>query len=121
MRQLATSRGERETRWLEISPVGDDQPVRLPLLVARGHEDGPTIVVLGGVHGVDQSLAAPIAGFPRLCVNQLDRVSPGDLLGVIEDAAGEPLAEVRAPSAGVVMVRRESPPVQPGDIAFLLT
>lgn len=76
---------------------------------------------LVGDGDVDQSLAAPVAGSLRPCVDLLARVAAGDLLGVIEDPTGEPLAELRAPVAGIVMLRRESPPVQPGDIAFLLT
>ena len=43
--------GERATGHLEATalPTGGDE--RLPVIVARGEEDGPTLWVTGGVHG----------------------------------------------------------------------
>jgi predicted deacylase len=70
---------------------------------------------------VDQSLAVPAGGFLTPRVELLDRVAAGDLLGTVEDARGEVVAEMRAPVDGVVILRRESPAVDAGDIAFLLT
>jgi predicted deacylase len=70
---------------------------------------------------VDQSLAVPVDGFLTTRVQLLDRVAAGDLLGTVEDARGEVIAEMRAPVDGVVILRRESPAVNAGDIAFLLT
>jgi predicted deacylase len=70
---------------------------------------------------VDQSLAVPVGGFLTPRVQLLDRVGAGDLLGTVEDARGEVIAEMRAPVDGIVILRRESPAVNAGDIAFLLT
>jgi predicted deacylase len=63
----------------------------------------------------------PVSGFLSPLVELLDEVAAGDLLGVIEDLAGEVIGEIRAPSAGIVILRRNSPPVTSGEIAFLLT
>ncbi len=76
---------------------------------------------LSGEGDVDKSLAVPVSGFLSPRVDLLDEVQAGDLLGVIEDLAGDVLAEIRAPSAGTVVLRRNSPPVTSGEIAFLLT
>lgn len=76
---------------------------------------------LSGEGDVDKSLAAPVSGFLSPRVELLDEVAAGDLLGVIEDLAGEVIAEIRSPTAGTVILRRNSPPVLSGDIAFLLT
>ncbi|HET8523170.1 MAG TPA: succinylglutamate desuccinylase/aspartoacylase family protein [Thermomicrobiales bacterium] len=74
-----------------------------------------------GEGDVDQSLAVPVSGFLTPRVKLLDRVAAGDVLGTVEDAQGEVIAEMRAPVDGVVILRRESPASTAGDIAFLLT
>ncbi len=94
-------------RYLGILP--GDAPVTEPLRELAG--DGDT----------DKSLSAPVGGFLRSCVDLLDEVEEGDLLGVIEDLAGVTIAEIRAPSRGTVIVHRFSPSVNAGDNAFLLT
>jgi predicted deacylase len=84
----------------------------------------PTLPIereLVGEGDIDKSLAAPVSGFLVPHVELLDAVRTGDLLGVIEDLYGDPLAEIRAPEAGIVVLRRNTPVVTAGDIAFLLT
>jgi predicted deacylase len=76
---------------------------------------------LSGEGDVDKSLIAPASGFLVPKVELLDQVKPDDLLGVVEDLAGNPLAEIRSPAAGLVILRRNTPVVAAGDIAFLLT
>jgi predicted deacylase len=76
---------------------------------------------LFGEGDIDRSLVAPVSGFLSPRVELLDAVEAGDLLGVVEDPAGESLAEIRAPAAGIVVLRRNCPPVTAGEIAFLLT
>jgi predicted deacylase len=76
---------------------------------------------LFGEGDIDKSLAAPVSGFLVPRVELLDAVEAGDILGVVEDLAGEALAEIRAPAAGIVVLRRNSPVVASGEIAFLLT
>jgi predicted deacylase len=74
-----------------------------------------------GEGDIDKSLAAPASGFLVPSVELLDAVQEGDLFGVIEDLSAEPLAEIRAPEAGTVVLRRNTPTVIAGETAFLLT
>lgn len=76
---------------------------------------------LVGEGDVDRSLTAPIDGLLINAANLLQNVRQGDLLGTICDLAGEPLAEIRAPSSGVLMLRREAASVHAGDLLYLLT
>lgn len=76
---------------------------------------------LSGDGNIDGSLTAPVSGFLTWNVDLLDQVAAGDLLGTVEDPAGETLAEIRAPTAGVVALRRNSPSVTAGDLVFLVT
>lgn len=41
----------KTTTWLEVTARADGGDWRLPLLVVRGQQDGPTLAVLAGVHG----------------------------------------------------------------------
>ena len=43
--------GERATGYLEATALPTGGNERLPVIVARGEEDGPTLWVTGGVHG----------------------------------------------------------------------
>lgn len=43
--------GEKVTGWLSVAPRTDGNWWRLPVLAARGSMPGPTLVVLGAVHG----------------------------------------------------------------------
>jgi predicted deacylase len=76
---------------------------------------------LSGKGDVDLSITAPMAGFLSNRVEPLDEVAAGDLLGIIRDLAGDPIAEIRAPEAGTLVVRRESASVEVGDLLYLLT
>lgn len=44
-------RAEKQSAWLDIAPRADGRNWRLPLLTVIGAEDGPTLLVLAGVHG----------------------------------------------------------------------
>jgi predicted deacylase len=76
---------------------------------------------LAGEGDVDRSLAAPVDGFLVNAAELLQTIRQGDLLGTICDLAGEPLAEIRAPASGVLMLRREAASVHAGDLLYLLT
>lgn len=41
-------------------------------------------------------------------------VEAGALLGIVRDYFGEPIAELRAPKRGVVLMLRHTPPVNQG-------
>lgn len=43
--------GTKSKGWMAVAPRADGQWWRLPVLAARGAGDGPTLVVLAGVHG----------------------------------------------------------------------
>jgi predicted deacylase len=47
----AVAAGEKLATRLVVPGGGGGDPVKLPLLLARGRRDGPTVTVLGGVHG----------------------------------------------------------------------
>jgi predicted deacylase len=74
-----------------------------------------------GEGDTDKSLTAPVAGFLRPLVELHAPVRRGQVLGVIEDLAGATLAEITAPSSGMLILRRNTPSVVAGDLAFLLT
>jgi predicted deacylase len=76
---------------------------------------------LAGEGDIDESLVAPVAGLLLPHVELLERVRRNALLGVVHGLDGERLGEIRAPSNGIVVLRRETPPVAAGDIVFLLT
>ncbi|HNS52744.1 MAG TPA: succinylglutamate desuccinylase/aspartoacylase family protein [Anaerolineae bacterium] len=48
---LSLQRGQKAAGSLPVAPRGDGTSVILPLLAAVGSEEGPTLVVSGGVHG----------------------------------------------------------------------
>ena len=81
----------------------------------------PVVRELYGEGDIDRSIVAPVSGFLVPSVELLDEVAAGDLLGVVEDHAGACLAQIRAPTAGTVVLRRNSPVVTSGATAFLLT
>lgn len=76
---------------------------------------------IAGEGDTDRSLIAPAAGFLRPLAELCARVRRGDVLGVVEDLGGVQLAEITAPVAGMVILRRNTPSVVAGDLAFLLT
>ncbi len=43
--------GSKEKTWLEFKYPPTGEPIQFPLGVVHGVEDGPTLVVLGGMHG----------------------------------------------------------------------
>ncbi|MDX1527717.1 MAG: succinylglutamate desuccinylase/aspartoacylase family protein, partial [Gammaproteobacteria bacterium] len=43
--------GERRLVWLEITESFAALPVRAPIHVVRGHGEGPTLCLFGGIHG----------------------------------------------------------------------
>ncbi len=63
-------------------------------------------------------LYAPAGGMLRLAVHAGDEVQAGVLLATITDLHGEAIAEMRAPSAGLVAGARTFISVNPGDHVF---
>lgn len=81
----------------------------------------PNLRRLAGEGDTDAAMRTPVSGFLRSEVKLLDLVEAGQLLGVVEDLAGRTLVELRAPSAGTVIMQHMSPPVTAGTTAYLLT
>ncbi len=44
-------RGSSESLYVDVTTSEPGDPLRLPVLIVRGAQEGPTITVLGGVHG----------------------------------------------------------------------
>ena len=63
-------------------------------------------------------LFAPAGGMLRLAVSAGVHVEAGTLLATITDLHGEPVAEMRAPYAGLVAAVRDYVSVNPGDHVF---
>lgn len=45
------NRGTKKTEWLEYKYKNSGEPIRFPVGTIYGKEDGPTLVVVGGMHG----------------------------------------------------------------------
>jgi uncharacterized protein len=75
IRDIAAERGERIQGWLTIgeTPAG---PLRVPLVIINGHEDGPTLCLTAGVHAAEY---APIDAAMRL----LQMIQPNVLRGAV--------------------------------------
>ena len=50
-RPEAVPAGAKEALYLDVAPLPKGDALRLAVLVARGQAEGPTLLVLGGVHG----------------------------------------------------------------------
>lgn len=48
---MAKLTGKKEKGWLEFKYTPTGEPIRFPVGTVHGVEDGPTLVVLGGMHG----------------------------------------------------------------------
>ena len=55
-------RGRKQSAWLDIAGRADGGVWRLPLLTVIGAEDGPTLLVIAGVHGDEYEGIAAIPG-----------------------------------------------------------
>lgn len=66
--------GEKARIWLDVAPRADGGHWRLPILSVAGASDGPTLLVLAGVHGDEYE---GIVAIPRL----FEGIQPGDLRG----------------------------------------
>jgi uncharacterized protein len=75
IRDIGAGRGERAQGWLTIgeTPAG---PLRVPLAIINGHEDGPALCITAGVHAAEY---APIDAAMRL----LQTIQPNALRGAV--------------------------------------
>lgn len=76
----AFPRGEITETWFHIINNGIGEPVRIPILIARGHEDGPILGLTAALHGNELNGIPVIQRlFSELDVSQLR----GTLVGVL--------------------------------------
>ena len=75
IRDIVAERGERVQGWLTIgeTPAG---PLRVPLVIINGRDDGPTLCLTAGVHAAEY---APIDAAMRL----LQMIQPISLRGAV--------------------------------------
>ncbi len=83
-------RGSSESLYVDVTTFEPSDPLRLPVLIVRGAQDGPTIAVLGGVHGDEYEGPHAV----RMLFSSLD---PDSLSGTF---VGVPQANPPAFSAG---------------------
>lgn len=64
---FAAKKGTKERGWLEYKYPQTDEAIKFPVGVIQGVEDGPTLVVLGGMHGSEYcGVEAAIQLFNRI-------------------------------------------------------
>lgn len=107
-------RGEKQSLWLDIAPRADGGNWRLPLLTVIGAEEGPTLLVLAGVHGDEYE---GIAAIPQV----YRAIKPHDLRGrlLMAPICNMPAYEARqraSPIDGLNLAR-----VFPGDADATIT
>ncbi len=84
VRDVAAGRGEKTQGWLTIGETASG-PLRIPLVIINGREDGPILCVTAGVHATEY---APIDAVIRL----LRATEPDRLRGAI---IGVPVTNMR--------------------------
>jgi uncharacterized protein len=84
IRDIAAERGEKRQGWLTIGEAASG-PLRMPLVLIHGREDGPTLCVTAGVHATEY---APIDAVMRL----LRMLDPERLRGTV---IGVPVVNMR--------------------------
>lgn len=84
IRDVAAARGEKTQGWLTIGETASG-PLRMPLVIVNGREDGPILCVTAGVHATEY---APIDAVMRL----LRVLEPDRLRGAV---IGVPIANMR--------------------------
>jgi N2-acetyl-L-2,4-diaminobutanoate deacetylase len=78
-------------------------------------------ILLRGGGNLDFAIPADAAGYLLSAVELLDVVDSGDILGTVHDVYGSPVQEIRAPHGGKVVMRRETPMIFIGEMAYALT
>jgi predicted deacylase len=73
-----------------------------------------------GDGNTDAGITAPVGGYFTTLVSVGDQVEVGDLLGEILDLNAMPVAQIRAPQAGVMMLVRRLAPVNVNDTLAII-
>ncbi len=91
----------------------------LKIIPGTLYNTAPEVHLLGD-GDLDHAVFAETAGFFAARVRLLDQVDQHQVIGLIRDMFGETLAEVRAPSRGVVAMLRANPVISRGNSVCLL-
>jgi predicted deacylase len=73
---METGKGTKEKEWLEYKYRNTGEPIRFPLGTIHGATDGPTLVVLGGMHGCE------FCGI-EAAIRLFNEVDPANLSGTL--------------------------------------
>ncbi len=73
---MAVTAGMKEKGWLEFQYQNTKEPIRFPVGTIHGASDGPTLVVLGGMHGSE------FAGV-QAAIQLFNEVDPSRLRGTL--------------------------------------
>ena len=103
--------GSSDERWVQMAEEGVRGVMAHLGMVREGPEPIDGVVWLTDYEVV----SAPAAGVFRPAVEAGYAVAQGTLLGTLVDLFGEPVAEIRAPFAGVVNYVVGTPPVAEGE------
>ncbi len=74
---MAVTPGMKEKGWLEFQYRNTKEPIRFPVGTIRGATDGPTLAVLGGMHGSE------FAGI-QAAIQLFNEVDPAQLRGTLK-------------------------------------
>jgi predicted deacylase len=110
------SRGGGEVRRRDLDCYVDGvRRVLHRLGMIRSAPPAPTSVIVRGDGDTDAGIRAQAPGYLVTAVEVGDRIAAGALLGEVVDGDGAPVAPVRSPHAGVVMLLRRRAQVDVGD------
>ena len=90
------------------------------LQMLQGDLEGPAPTHHLYGNPAESMITATTSGYFVLAVELMELVEQGQLLGTIMDLTGEVLEEVRATTAGRVVLRQRVPTVRAGDLLFFL-
>jgi uncharacterized protein len=76
---MAVTSGYKENGWLEFKYRATGEPIRFPVGTVHGAQDGPTLVVIGGMHGSE------FAGI-EAAIRLYNEVDPARLKGTLKVA-----------------------------------
>lgn len=105
---------------VEIYQRGVRNAMRVLGMLDGELEGAPSQYYLIGNGDVDDAIAVTQSGYFVPERRLLEWVEPGDVLGTVFDLAGNVLEEVRAPTAGYVVMRQLLPTVHAGKVVFML-
>jgi predicted deacylase len=103
--------GSNDDYWVDMALGGVRNLMRHLGMLPGEVRPNPAVVWLADY----EVIRSPVTGIFRPAVRDGYAVAEGGLLGLLVDAFGDPVSEVRAPFAGVVNYVLGTPPVSTGE------